>query len=193
MPLRVAVNMSARSLLSPALPATVLSILGGADLPPSFLEVEITETAIMTNPEQAAHVLTQLRARGVDVSIDDFGAGYTSLAFLRILPVTALKIDRSLVSRTLDSPADQSVIQAVIDLGHSLGLRVIAEGVESAHLLDALAALGCDRAQGFAISRPVPPRALEQWLDTSDEEIGRPPSVRGRRAGALSRMGSPAG
>jgi diguanylate cyclase (GGDEF)-like protein len=168
MPLKVAVNMSSRSLLSPALPATVLSLLRGADLPPPFLELEITETAIMTNPERAAHILTELRSHGIDISVDDFGAGYTSLAFLRVLPVTALKIDRSLVSRMLDNSADQAVTEAVIDLGHRLGLRVIAEGVESEELLDRLVALGCDRAQGFLISRPLPPDELERWLADHD-------------------------
>ena len=164
-PLTVAVNMSTRSLLSPALPANVLSILAGAELPPSLLELEITETAIMANPDLAAHVLAQLRARGVEMSIDDFGAGYTSLAFLRILPVTALKIDRSLVTGMLENAGDRAVTEAVIDLGHRLGLRVIAEGVESEQLLDVLAELGCDRAQGYAISRPLPPAELERWLN----------------------------
>ena len=164
MPLTVAVNMSTRSLLSPALPAGVLSILAGADLPPSLLELEITETAIMTNPDLAAHVLAQLRARGVDVSIDDFGAGYTSLAFLRVLPVTALKIDRSLVTGMLENACDRAVAEAVVDLGHRLGLRVIAEGVETEQLLDVLADVGCDRAQGYAIARPMPPVELERWL-----------------------------
>lgn len=158
MPLTVAVNISTRSLLSPALPATVLSIVAGADLPASFLELEITETVIMANPELAARVLAQLRTRGVGVSIDDFGAGYTSLAFLRVLPVTALKIDRSLVSRMLDDTCGRVITETVIDLGHRLGLPVIAEGVETDLLLDELIALGCDSAQGFAISPVCPPR-----------------------------------
>lgn len=167
-PLTVAVNVSTRSLLSPALTASVLSILAGAGLPPSLLELEITETAIMTNPDLAARVLAQLRARGVEVSIDDFGAGYTSLAFLRILPVTALKIDRGLVTGMLENASDRAVTEAVVDLGHRLGLRVIAEGVETEQLLEALADLGCDRAQGYAIARPMPHAELERWLNAEN-------------------------
>ncbi|CCG01645.1 putative bifunctional diguanylate cyclase/phosphodiesterase [Blastococcus saxobsidens] len=164
MPLKVAVNIGPRSLLEPDFSARVLATLVGAELPASLLELEITETAVMTNPERAAFVLSQLRARGIHVSIDDFGAGYTSLAFLRILPVAALKIDRSLVTHILDCPEDEAVTQAVIDLAHRLGLSVVAEGPETDAVLDRLAALGCDEAQGYAISRPLNPAALEGWL-----------------------------
>lgn len=118
----------------------------------------------MANPDRAAQILTELRGHGVDVSIDDFGAGYTSLAFLRRLPVSALKIDRSLITPLLDCEQDLAVVQAIIDLGHRLGLRVIAEGVETPDELDRLIALGCDRAQGYLISRPLPPQTLEGWL-----------------------------
>ncbi|WP_143087183.1 putative bifunctional diguanylate cyclase/phosphodiesterase [Geodermatophilus ruber] len=191
MPLKVAVNLSTRSLLSPALPATVLSIVSGADLPPSLLELEITETALMTNPDLAARVLAQLRARGVEVSIDDFGAGYTSLAFLRVLPITALKIDRSLVSGMLENACDRAVTEAVVDLGHRLGLRVIAEGVETEQLLDALADLGCDRAQGYAIARPMPPAELERWLndENASEWSGTGSTARQRAGTALELIG----
>jgi diguanylate cyclase (GGDEF)-like protein len=164
MELPVAVNISPRSLLDYDLPARVLATLLAADLPASFLELEITENAIMTNPERAAHILTQLRARGVGVSIDDFGAGYTSLALLRILPVTALKVDRGLITRLLECPEDEAVTHAVIDLAHRLGFQVVAEGVETQELLDRLTELRCDQAQGYLISRPLPPAALEGWL-----------------------------
>ncbi|SFD88299.1 diguanylate cyclase (GGDEF) domain-containing protein [Blastococcus tunisiensis] len=164
MPLQVAVNISPRSLLQDDLPARVLAALLAAELPASLLQLEITETAVMTNPERAAFVLTQLQSRGVEVAIDDFGAGYTSLAFLRILPITALKIDRSLIKDMLDHDADEAVTSAVTDLAHRLGFSVIAEGVESQALLDRLAALGCDQVQGYVISAPLPPAALEGWL-----------------------------
>ncbi|SFE92685.1 putative bifunctional diguanylate cyclase/phosphodiesterase [Blastococcus tunisiensis] len=164
MPLQVAVNISPRSLLQDDLPARVLAALLAAELPASLLQLEITETAVMTNPERAAFVLTQLQSRGVEVAIDDFGAGYTSLAFLRILPITALKIDRSLIKDMLDQEADEAVTSAVTDLAHRLGFSVIAEGVESLALLDRLAALGCDQVQGYVISAPLPPAALEGWL-----------------------------
>ncbi|WP_170182513.1 putative bifunctional diguanylate cyclase/phosphodiesterase [Blastococcus colisei] len=164
MPLQVAVNISPRSLLEDDLPARVLAVLRGAELPASLLQLEVTETAVMTNPERAAFVLTQLQARGVEVAIDDFGAGYTSLALLRILPITALKIDSSLVSQMLDHAADEAVTQAVIDLAHRLGFSVTAEGVETDALLDRLAALNCDQAQGYVVSAPLPPAAFEGWL-----------------------------
>ncbi|TQN44149.1 diguanylate cyclase (GGDEF)-like protein [Blastococcus colisei] len=164
MPLQVAVNISPRSLLQDDLPARVLAALVAAELPASLLQLEITETAVMTNPERAAFVLTQLQSRGVAVAIDDFGAGYTSLAFLRILPITALKIDRSLIHHMLDHDEDEAVTSAVTDLAHRLGFSVIAEGVESQALLDRLAALGCDQVQGYVISAPLPPAALEGWL-----------------------------
>ncbi|WP_448626636.1 putative bifunctional diguanylate cyclase/phosphodiesterase [Geodermatophilus sp. URMC 64] len=180
MPLTVAVNISARSLLSPALPATVLSIVAGADLPASLLELEITETVLMANPELAAQVLGQLRARGVEVSIDDFGAGNTSLGFLRVLPVSALKIDRSLVSRLLDHTCDGVITEAVIDLGHRLGLRVIAEGVETDSVLDELVTLGCDSAQGFVISPALPADALERLLTSQELTRTAAPTCPGR-------------
>jgi diguanylate cyclase (GGDEF)-like protein len=164
MPLQVAVNISPRSLLEDDLPARVFATLVGAELPASLLQLEITETAVITNPERAAFVLTQLQARGVEVAIDDFGAGYTSLALLRILPVTALKIDRSLITQMLDHPDDEAVTQAVIELAHRLGFEVVAEGVETDALLDKLAVLGCDQAQGYAISAPLAAVAFEGWL-----------------------------
>jgi diguanylate cyclase (GGDEF)-like protein len=164
MPLQVAVNLSPRSFLDNDLPARVLASLSAADLPASLLQLEITETAVMTNPERAVVVLSQLEARGVEVAIDDFGAGCTSLAFLRTLPVGALKLDRSMVCQMLDQGKDEPVTHAVIDLAHRLGLSVIAEGVESDALVDRLAALGCDQAQGFVISKPLPHAALEGWL-----------------------------
>ena len=126
--------------------------------------MEITETAVIGNPEQAAHVLRQLDAMGVKVSIDDFGAGYTSLAYLRTLPVKALKIDRALVTNMLDHPEDQALTEAVIELGHRLGIVVLAEGVETDAARQRLRDLSCDEAQGYLLSRPLPPGALEGWL-----------------------------
>ncbi len=164
MPLPVAVNINPRSLLENDLPAGILAVLRGADLLADFLELEITETAVMADPKRAASVLAQLQARGIRVSIDDFGAGYTGLAHLRTLPISALKIDRSLISHMLERDEDHAVTQALIDLAHRLGLTVIAEGVETDAVLDSLTALGCDEAQGYLISKPVHPAALEGWI-----------------------------
>ena len=164
MPLQVAVNISPRSLVEGDLPARVLAMLLAADLPAPQLQLEITETAVMTDPQRAAVVLGQLAARGVEIAIDDFGAGYTSLAHLRSLPITALKIDRSLVSHMLECAEDATVTEALIDLGHRLDFKVIAEGVEADALVRRLTELGCDQAQGYAISAPLRPAALEGWL-----------------------------
>jgi diguanylate cyclase (GGDEF)-like protein len=162
--LPVAVNINPRTLLEYDLPARVLAMLAGADLPTSFLELEITETAVMTDPRRAASILEQLKARGVRVAIDDFGAGYTSLAHLRSLPIASLKLDHSLISHMLDRPADQAVTDALIALAHRLGLSVVAEGVETEEVMQELAALGCDEAQGYLISVPMPAAELEAWL-----------------------------
>jgi diguanylate cyclase (GGDEF)-like protein len=164
MPLPVAVNINPRSLLEDDLPARVLAKLLAADLPTSFLELEITETAVMTDPRRAATVLAQLNARGIKVSIDDFGAGYTSLAHLRTLPITALKIDRSLISQMLERDEDHAVTEALIGLAHKLGIGVVAEGIETDAVLQRLTELGCDEAQGYLISKPLPAAALEGWI-----------------------------
>jgi diguanylate cyclase (GGDEF)-like protein len=162
--LQVAVNISPRTLLESDLPARVLAALGGADLPPSLLQLEITETAVLTDVGRTTSVLRQLRARGVGVAIDDFGAGYTSLAHLRTLPVAALKLDRTLVTDMLQRPENEAVAQAIIELAHRLGIHVVAEGVETAAVLERLVDLGCDAVQGFVVSAALPPAELEGWL-----------------------------
>jgi diguanylate cyclase (GGDEF)-like protein len=163
--LRVAVNVSPRSLLDGDLPRVVLAVLAEAGLPPDLLEIEITETAIMTDPKRAATVLGHLGAMGLKVSIDDFGAGYTSLSYLKTLPVKALKIDRSLVTGLIDHVEDEVVTEAVIGLGHRLGLLVLAEGVETEAAYRRLRQLSCDEVQGYLLTRPLPPIDLERWLD----------------------------
>lgn len=162
--LPVAVNISPESLLERDLPARVVATLTGAELPASFLELEITESAVMKDPARAAAVLRGLHARGIGVAIDDFGAGYTSLAHLRNLPITALKIDRSLISHILERSEDEAVTQALIDLAHRLGIRVVAEGAETREVLGRLTEMGCDEVQGYVISAPLDPAGLEEWL-----------------------------
>lgn len=162
--LRVAVNISPRSLLEGDLPGTVRRALAEGDLAAHRLELEITETAVMGDPERAAAVLTQLRAMGVGVAIDDFGVGQSSLAYLRRLPVTVLKLDRSIITHLLERPEDEAVTDAIIGLGHRLGLQVVAEGVETAGVQSRLTTLGCDTAQGYGISRPLPADVFDTWL-----------------------------
>jgi diguanylate cyclase (GGDEF)-like protein len=160
----VAVNVSPRNLLDPNLLTGVLSALQAGDLPAEALELEITETAVMTDPEAACGMLLQLRALGVRVSVDDFGVGYTSLSLLRSLPVRTLKIDRAFVTSMLDDPSCEAVVRCVIQLAKDLELSIIAEGVETPEVSQRLAALGCDEIQGWAVSRPMRPALVEGWL-----------------------------
>ncbi len=118
----------------------------------------------MTDPERAAGVLRRLHELGVRISIDDFGAGYSSLAYLRLLPVSALKLDRTLITHLLDRPADLAVTETLISLGHRLGLEVLAEGVETEVVQALLLDLGCDQAQGYGISRPLAPEPMVAFL-----------------------------
>jgi EAL domain-containing protein (putative c-di-GMP-specific phosphodiesterase class I) len=145
-------------------------MLAEGGLPGHALEPEITETAVMVDPERAADTLRRLQAIGIGVSIDDFGAGYTSLSYLKSLPVRSLKIDRGFVTHLLDDDRDQAVTRSVVQLGHDLGLTVVAEGVESAGVRQRLLELGCDEAQGYLMARPMEPGAVLDWLSASAAE-----------------------
>jgi diguanylate cyclase (GGDEF)-like protein len=161
----VSVNVSTHSLLDQRLCDTVREILERHSVPSRLLMIEITETAIMTDPAQAREVLVALDALGVELSIDDFGTGYSSLAYLRTLPVHELKIDRSFVMNMCSQTGDAVIVRSVIDLGRNLGLRVIAEGVEDVDARDQLLANGCEIGQGYLWSRPVPRVGIEAMLD----------------------------
>ncbi|MDA8363259.1 MAG: EAL domain-containing protein [Gammaproteobacteria bacterium] len=165
--LQVSVNLSARSLHDPRLPDIVANELASADCPPEQLTLEITESAIVLDPPRAESTLTTLSSMGVRISIDDFGTGYTSLASIRHLPVDEIKIDKSFVTDMLTNKRDAMIVRSVIELGHNLGLRVVAEGVENEATLDALALLECDEAQGYFISHPQDFGALLSWLATA--------------------------
>lgn len=162
--LELAVNLSARNLLEADLPAVIAALLGEFGVPGTRLVLEVTETAMMENAEAAMGILTQLRTFGVRSSIDDFGSGYSSLAYLRRLPVSEIKIDRGFVMDMLAQPDNALIVQTVVDMGHNLGLRVVAEGVEDAATLTELQRIGCDLAQGYLISRPLPSEWLVEWL-----------------------------
>ncbi len=155
-PLTVSVNLSARQLAHPALVSLVESALAATRLDPTLLVLEITETVLMENREHAIGVLQELGRRGVRVGIDDFGTGQSSLGYLKILPVHTLKIDQSFVDGLGNDPEDASVVSAIVQLGHALGLTVTAEGVEDGAQLNELRALGCDLGQGFYFARPQP-------------------------------------
>jgi diguanylate cyclase (GGDEF)-like protein len=165
--LSVAVNLSVRNLLDRDLPREIERLLDTYSLPADALQLEITESMIMSDPDRAIATVTRLSALGVHMSVDDFGTGYSSLANLRQLPINELKIDRSFVSPMLRDESDLIIVRSTINLGHDLGLRIIAEGVEDGETLNELAALGCDLAQGYHVSRPLAADAFTEWLNAA--------------------------
>ena len=161
----VAVNLSARNLLEADLPETVAGLLADHGVPADRLILEITESAVMSDETHSLDVLVRLSELGVSLSIDDFGTGYSSLSRLRRLPVDEIKIDRSFVAHMDRERGDALIVQSTVELAHNLGLRVVAEGVETKAIWTALAELGCDYAQGYFLCRPMPPDALCAWLE----------------------------
>jgi diguanylate cyclase (GGDEF)-like protein/PAS domain S-box-containing protein len=161
--LSVAVNLSVRNLYEPELVPWLAGVLSQFGIDAKSLEFEITESELMDDPLLAMEVLGRLKSLGVATSIDDFGTGYSSLSYLKHLPIDQLKIDRSFVGNMVHDDSDLTIVRSTIDLSHNLGLVVVAEGVEDPETLRLLADLGCDRAQGFALSRPVPPNDFEAW------------------------------
>jgi diguanylate cyclase (GGDEF)-like protein len=166
-PLSIAVNLGARSLMDLQLPHDVADVLARHGLPAECLVLEITETTATSELEVVEEVLARLRRLGVEISVDDFGTGYSSLSFLQRTAVHELKVDRSFVSGMLVNDNDLALVRATVHLAHSLGARAVAEGVESQELQDALAALGCDVAQGYHLGRPMPAEQMRTLLPTS--------------------------
>ncbi|HEY0870833.1 MAG TPA: EAL domain-containing protein, partial [Acidothermaceae bacterium] len=163
-PLPVAVNLSGRNLLDEHLPVEVADLLAAHAVPASLLELEVTESAITLDPVRARRILQSLSDLGIRLSIDDFGAGYTSLSQLKMLPVDELKIDRSFVMTMSSDARDALIVHSVVELARNLGLIVVAEGVETAQALVTLRGFGCDVAQGYHIARPVAVEAFDAWL-----------------------------
>jgi diguanylate cyclase (GGDEF)-like protein len=163
-PLGVAVNLSVRVLTDLELPRKVAGLLGRWGVPPDALTLEVTETSIMVDPVRTMAVLGLLRDLGVALSIDDFGTGYSSLAYLRRLEANELKIDKSFVFTMTSNSNDAVIVRSTIELGHNLGLRLVAEGVEDAQTWNMLRALGCDVIQGYHLARPMPQEALGPWI-----------------------------
>jgi diguanylate cyclase (GGDEF)-like protein len=161
-PMRVSVNLSPSQFRGSGLIHTIRRALDDAGLEPQYLEVELTESAVMSDPEESIAILEQLSAMGVLVSVDDFGTGYSSMSYLRRLPIDKLKIDRVFINEIVSRPEDASIVRAIVSLAHSLRLKVVAEGVETLAQLDFLKAVGCDEYQGFHFSRPVPSREFER-------------------------------
>jgi diguanylate cyclase (GGDEF)-like protein len=171
--LSVAVNVSARSLLREGFPEEVDLALRECRAQPDWLKLEITESTIMAEPERAREVLARLKSMGVRIAIDDFGTGYSSLEHLKQLPVDEVKIDKSFVIDMQRSDSDAAIVRSTIDLAHNLGLRVVAEGVETGSVWDELARLGCDAAQGFYLSRAVPADELLRWIAERESRSAR--------------------
>jgi len=161
----IAVNISARSLLDPAFPDRVAALLTEAGVAGEQLCVEVTEYALMSDPDTAIEALRRIRRLGVKASIDDYGTGYSSMTYLKRLPVDELKIDRSFIQDIAHDHSSQALVASTVELGHSLGLTVVAEGVEDAGAVEALRAIGCDVAQGYHFCRPVPAEMLLDRLE----------------------------
>ncbi len=164
MELSVSVNVSVRDLTDTSFATVVSELLAVHDLPARALRLEITEHVLMADPARMTTALESMDRLGVDLSLDDFGTGYSSLVHLKRLPVSEIKIDRSFVQRMTADADDAVIVRSIIDLAHSLGLRVVAEGVETMDTWQALEALGCDLAQGYLVSRPLPAPELARWL-----------------------------
>src|SRR5215203_2179008 len=163
-PLRLSVNFSARQFQQPTFMTDVIQILKDTNLDPRWLELELTESSIMKDPEEAIEKLHELKLMGIQVAIDDFGTGYSSLNYLKRFPIDTLKIDRSFVADVCKDPHDTAIVRAIINLGHALDLTVIAEGVETREQLQYLTALECDVVQGFLFSKALSTKAFEELL-----------------------------
>jgi diguanylate cyclase (GGDEF)-like protein len=160
----VAVNVSAASLHDLGFPGEVRRLLEATGVPAKLLSIELTESALMTDPTRARAILEDLSAMGISLSIDDFGTGYSSMAYLKALPVRELKIDRSFICGMASEHSDVVLVQSAVDLGHNLGLHVVAEGVEDEATLSTLRDMGCDLIQGFHVCRPGSAAEIELWL-----------------------------
>ena len=160
----VAVNLSAATVHDPELMDAVTSAVSRSGRPPESVELEITESAVMLDPDGALRSLQALVDYGVRLSLDDFGTGHSSLSYLQRLPVTAVKIDKSFVEPLLRDETAKTIVHAVVELAHGLQLSVIAEGVDSAAVMEQLTELGCDALQGFHVAIPMSPDRLEQWI-----------------------------
>jgi diguanylate cyclase (GGDEF)-like protein/PAS domain S-box-containing protein len=171
--LSISVNLSARSLHDPTFADQIDKRLLEYGIPPRLLDMEITESAIMADPDHAMEILSSLSIMGVRLAIDDFGVGHSSLTYLKKLPVHEIKIDKSFVLNMAEDPDDAMIVRSIIDLGHNQGLKVVAEGVQSQQTLDRLMELGCDLVQGYFLSRPIPAEELTRWVSTSPWTIAK--------------------
>jgi diguanylate cyclase len=167
----------------PGLIDEIRGVLKEAELDPRWLELELTESCVMSNPEESIKVLEELSRMGVLVSVDDFGTGYSSMSYLRRFPIDKLKIDRTFVAEMDTRADDASIVQAIVSLAHGLKLKVIAEGVETSAQLEALKALGCDQYQGFHFSAAQPPDEFERLIRAQVQDDLDPVQTHSKLAG----------
>ena len=180
--MNVAVNLSARDLIDAGLPDHFAGLLERYGCAAPWITLEITESAIFDDPGHATENLERLHALGCKLSIDDYGTGYSSLAYLRRLPLDELKIDKTFVTGMARDASDAVIVRSTIELAHNMGLRVVAEGVEDEATLDQLRVLGCDTVQGFFLARPMAPKDLVAWFRARSSPAarvaGEPPGLR---------------
>jgi EAL domain-containing protein (putative c-di-GMP-specific phosphodiesterase class I) len=160
----VSVNVSAQTVLDPSFVSEVAAVLTATGLLPGLLTLELTEGVLVGDPALAAERLQELRGLGCRIAVDDFGTGYSSLTYLKGLPVDEVKIDKGFVAGLASDPADAAVVRAVVDIAHTLGLSVVAEGVEHEQQQEMLRSLRVDEAQGYLHARPMPAQAMATWL-----------------------------
>jgi diguanylate cyclase (GGDEF)-like protein len=190
-PVQVAVNLSPRWLQHTDVPRMVAALLVEHELPPQLLRLEITESVVLVHPEHALGMLTQLRDMGIGLSLDDFGTGYSSMTHLRALPVDELKVDRAFVDSMTTSPRDAVIVRAAVELGHNLGLEVVAEGIENAETLAEVVAAGCSLAQGYYFSPALPPEKLIAWATERFPGFGAGPTDPSVRPSQRVPLGAP--
>jgi len=167
--LNIAINLSPTTFLDPELPDLIIGMLSLYDIPADFVTLEITEGCMIKNPDLAMEILNQLTNKGIKVSIDDFGTGYSSLVYLKQMPANEVKIDKSFVTDMLKNENDAVIVKSIIDLGHNLGLKVVAEGVEDMKTAIQLKSLGCDLLQGFYFSKPLSSDNFLNWLSEKNK------------------------
>ena len=176
--LTVAVNLSGRVLMDSALPDRVVELCRRNGVPLEALILEITESMIVADPARALPTVERLAELGAILAVDDFGTGYSSLEYLKRLPISQIKIDRGFVMAMHDDPRDEAIVQSTVQLGQSLGLRVVAEGVETMAAVESITRMGCDEAQGYILSRPLPPADFIRWVEHRNAPAHAPRMIR---------------
>ena len=174
--LAVSINLTAQDVLDPQLPSKVRDVLEEYNMPPNRLGFEVSERGVMEDPAQAIQMLSTISQMGITISIDNFGTGYSSLAYLKTMPVRQIKIDQSFVEEMGNNLNDIAIVRSMIDLGHNLGLKVMAEGVSTSESYNMLKEFGCDAIQGSHVNHPVPSGELLLWLESTEWVVATPVS-----------------